>query len=106
MVSEAICRVFFDMRHWIDMESIGECDLGLLFKGQDEHGTLIIVACNDEKRLPSDDYCLSVFEKVAIDCAFDIADMKIKTVEFKVVSFLNLKKNDRQYLVRIKNMGQ
>ena len=106
MISEAMCRVFFDMRHWIDMESIGECELGLLFKGQDEHGDLIIVACNDEKRLPSDDYCLSVFEKVAIDCDFDTADMKIKTVEFKVVSFLKLKKNDRKYLVRTKNLGQ
>ena len=105
MISEAMCRVFFDMRHWIDMESIGECELGLLFKGQDEHGDLIIVACNDEKRLPSDDYCLSVFEKVAIDCDFDTADMKIKTVEFKVVSFLKLKKNDRKYLVRTKNLG-
>ena len=106
MISEAMCRVFFDMRHWIDMESIGECELGLLFKGQDEHGDLIIVACNDEKRLPSDDYCLSVFEKVAIDCDFDTADMKIKTVEFKVVSFLKLKKNDRKYLVRTKDLGQ
>ena len=106
MINEAMCRVFFDMRHWIDMESIGECELGLLFKGQDEHGDLIIVACNDEKRLPSDDYCLSVFEKIAIDCDFDTADMKIKTVEFKVVSFLKLKKNNRKYLVRIKNLGQ
>ena len=105
MINEAMCRVFFDMRHWIDMESIGECELGLLFKGQDEHGDLIIVACNDEKRLPSDDYCLSVFEKIAIDCDFDTADMKIKTVEFKVVSFLKLKKNDRKYLVRTKNLG-
>lgn len=106
MINEMICKVFFDMKSWANMQSIGECELGLLFKGQNQHGTLIIVACNDEKRLPSDDYCLSVFEKVAIDCAFDIGDTKIKDVEFKIVSFLNLKKNDRQYLVRVKNMGQ
>lgn len=106
MINEMICKAFFDMKRWIDMESIGECELGLLFKGQDEHGTLIIVACNDEKKIPSDDDCLSVFEKVAIDCTFDTGDTKIKDVEFKVVSFLNLTKNDRQYLVRIKNMGQ
>lgn len=105
MINEMICKAFFDMRHWIDMESIGECELGLLFKGQDEHGTLIIVACNDEEWLPSDDYCLSEFEKVAIDCTFDTGDTKIKDVEFKVVSFLNLTKNDHQYLVRVKNMG-
>lgn len=106
MVNEMICKVFFDMKNWANMESIGECELGLLFKGEDQYGDLIIVACNDEKQLPSDDYCLSVFEKVAVDCAFDTADMKIRTVEFKVVSFLNLTKNDRQYLVRVKNMGQ
>lgn len=106
MVNESMCKVFFDMKSWTNMESIGECELGLLFKGQDEHGTLIIVACNDEKRIPSDDYCLSAFENVAVDCTFDTSDTKIKDVEFKVVSFLNLTKNDRQYLVRVKNMGQ
>jgi hypothetical protein len=106
MINEAMCKVFFDMKSWTNMESIGECELGLLFKGQDEHGDLIIVACNDEKKIPYDDDCLPVFEKVAVDCPFDTSDMKIKTVEFKVISFLKLTNNDRQYLIRVKNMGQ
>ena len=105
MVNEKMCRVFFDMKDWTDMESIGECELGLLFKGEDEHGDLVIAACNDEEHCPSDEYCLSVFEKIATGCTFDTGSTKLKTVEFKVVSFLKLDKNDCQYLVRVKCLG-
>lgn len=106
MVNEAMCQVFFDMKNWIGMKRIGVCELGFLFEGEDEYGDLIIAACNDDKQLPSDDYCLSVFEKAAVDCMFDTGSTKIKTVNFKVITFLKLNGNDRQYLVRIKNMGQ
>lgn len=104
MVNEKMCQVFFDLRNWSDMEPIGECELGLLFKGKDKNG-MMIVACNDEKHCPSDEYCLSIFEKIATNCVVDTGSTKVKTVEFKVVSFLKMDNNDSQYLVRVKHLG-